>query len=73
MQESEGLVAIRRFGGLLYFLVGLRQVLLRFSGMTAHVKLICALRGVNLANGLLNEALRGKQIGMAAWTDILAD
>jgi hypothetical protein len=41
--------------------------------VTTHVKLVRSLRGVNLADGLFDETLRGRQVRMPDWIHVLPD
>ncbi|MGA2166616.1 MAG: hypothetical protein ABSG62_00295 [Terracidiphilus sp.] len=71
--RAEDLAAIRRFGSQLYFPECPSQQLFRFSRVTTHVKLVRSLRGVNLADGLFDETLRGRQVRMPHWIHVLPD
>lgn len=66
-------MAIRRSGRQLDFLVCAIQMIFRFSRMTAHVKLVRALRGGDPVDSLLDETLCGKQVRMPVRIDVLSD
>ena len=52
-------------------MMALKTVSYTHLGMAAHIELVGLLGGVNTADGLINQALRGSQVGVAVGIDVL--
>jgi len=55
------------------FLVGPRQEIFCLGGVTAHIKFVGLLGSFNAADGLIDEALRGSQVGVSVGIDVLGN
>ncbi|MFZ0412816.1 MAG: hypothetical protein WA875_09225 [Candidatus Acidiferrales bacterium] len=63
-------VTVRSFSGELEFLIGLIEEFLGFRGVAIEIPLVGRLCGDDLVEGLIGEALRSGEIGMARCANV---
>jgi len=64
---GRALVPVGCLGRQFDFLSCLPQQFLGASRMATHVELVGVLRGIHTADGLVDKALRGGQVGVPVW------